>query len=84
MLAADLIEILNEYPLSTRLVLKNKGRDPLEATVYDMVAGLMRRPHDESVVFFGLNSCIIRERVKLPKYEAVAPPGCTYLEMDWR
>lgn len=59
---ADLLDILKEYPLSLRLVLKAKGQSPgLETTIAETMCNLMKLPRDESLTIFGLSSCIIRE-----------------------
>lgn len=80
----DILEVLKEYPPSSRLVLMNSGVTRRDSTVAEVISLLMSEPPDASLTIFGKRSFILRERIKMPKFDAIAPPQAMYLELDAR
>lgn len=80
----DLLSILREYPPSSRLVVKDCGQTCFETNVADLICRLMRQPPEALVAIFARHSFIVRERIRMPQYDPIAPPGSMWIELDAR
>lgn len=84
MVVKDMLEVLEEFSPSMRLIMKAKGHATLETTVAETMCMLLRRPSDDPLTMFGLDSFLIREHVE----DLDAPPGAcpikVWLEIDAR
>lgn len=80
----QLIAILNEYPMSTRLDIVVEGHPLIKTTVVEMLIKLKDQPHNASLTFYACSNIILRERIDSSGGEAIIPPNRMWLEMDMR
>lgn len=80
----QLKSILCEYPPSMRLKIIVEKQLLTEMTVVELLCQLLEQPLEASLIFFGYNDVIIRERIE----DLDAPPGAApvrqWLELDLR
>lgn len=81
----QLITILNEYPLSSRLNIVVEKKTMLETTVVEMISKLMREPPNASLTFCGRDHCILREYAERIEHQGeLVRCHPRWLEMDMR
>jgi hypothetical protein len=84
----QLVAILNEYPLSMRLIVTVERQEMLATTVIEMIQKLKPEPEpgrsDVLLTIFGLNDCIVRERTDAFNNASGTLMIKRWLEMDMR
>lgn len=80
----QLTSILQEYPMSMRLVVTTQRQPMLETTVVEMLIKLTPEPQSALVSFCGRDQCIIRERNDSANNFAGTLIIKKWLEMDMR
>lgn len=82
---AQLRSILNEYPMSRKLIVVVEGQNLIQTTVADFLSRLMSAQPTDLLTFCGLAHCIVRERIDMPRFECSPMPMTKeWLELDMR
>lgn len=79
----QLTTILNEYPMSRKLVVIVDGKPAWETTVIEVLLKLTSEP-PSALTIFGRDACIVRERGEFTDDVCGATPYRDWLEIDLR